>query len=104
MSYRYNVNKRIQELNEVPRKSDAELQAEAVQRLKAMHLNGGCKYSHLLTNEGRADEMAKRAEITARCEADPRDSSLFYKRQDWAITDKFVSLLAESLVEVEDAA
>lgn len=104
MSYRYNVNKRIQELNAIPHKTDAQMQAETVQKLKAMHLNGGCKYSHLLTDEGRADEMAKRAEITARCEADPRDSSLFYKRQDWAITDKFVSLLAESLAEVEAAA
>ena len=95
---------RIRELNAIPRKSDAEMQAETVQRLKSMHLSGGCKYSHLLTEEGRTTEMAKRAEITAQCEADPRDSSLYYKQQDWCIDDKWAALLAASLVEVEVAA
>lgn len=102
MSYRNDA--RIRELSAIPRKTDAEIQAETVAKLKALHLNGGCKYSHLLTDEGRADEMAKRAEITAHCEADPRDSTLYYKRQDWAIRDKWVSLLAAALMEFEVAA
>ena len=104
MSYRYNVNKRICELNAIPHKTDAQMQAETVQKLKAMHLNGGCKYSHLLTDEGRAAEMAKRAEITEECEADPRNTSLYYKQQDWRIADTLAALLAEALAEVEDAA